>query len=135
VLAPGSGAVAIGNDYYLTLSGETDEIDMQYWYSNGLRTPAMAHTLPSPFKPQRDARVAIPVAIERGGVSARVSILNTEGMEVRVVEGAAEALPTGAYLYWDGTDGGGRLLPSGVYVFTSEGGGSTVTGKLVIINE
>lgn len=135
VLTPGSGAIAIGNDYYLTLSGETDEIDMQYWYSNGLRTPALAHTLPSPFKPQRHARVAIPVAMERGGGSARVSILNTEGMEVRVVEGSANALPTGAYLYWDGTDGGGRLLPSGVYVFTSEGGGKTVTGKVVIINE
>ena len=62
----------------------------------------------------------------------RVSISNIRGQEVRVL--LDEARPPGSYeINWDGRDDKGRLVTSGVYLYTIRFGEVEATEKMLLV--
>ncbi len=64
--------------------------------------------------------------------SLRVTVYGVDGAVVRVLSDGS--YPAGAHrLMWDGRDGRGHRVPSGVYFLRVAGGGESVTRKLVLL--
>ena len=73
---------------------------------------ALGHNYPNPFNPE----TTIPVQIVGGLGSVRIEVYNTAGQRLRVLHD--EALPAGRHnVVWDGRDGAGRPVSSGVYFY------------------
>jgi flagellar hook assembly protein FlgD len=81
---------------------------------------------PNPF----DGRTAIRFAIPSAG-QATLSIYDVQGRLVRnLITGSQTAGVHTAY--WDGRDDGGRLLPSGVYLYRLSSAGRNIQRKMVL---
>lgn len=82
---------------------------------------------PNPFNPATEIRYRL---AEAGAV--RLRLISPSGRELRVL--AEGRRPAGVNLLnWDGRDGQGRALPSGVYLCVLEAGGEQVSRKLVLL--
>lgn len=62
----------------------------------------------------------------------RVTMYDVAGREVRHV--ADQLFDAGLHeVAWDGRDGRGRVLPSGVYFYNIEGAGESVRGRITVV--
>ena len=87
----------------------------------------LAQNYPNPFNSETIIRFALPVA-----APVELAVFNMAGQEVVVlVDGARGA---GQYaVHWDGRDGDGRRLGSGVYFYRLRAGERTVARKLLLL--
>ena len=117
----------------------------------GFPTPAAEPALPrqfavawspNPFNPSVTLRLAVPApqaapgagkaAGSAAAVHVRVTLYDARGRRVRSL--LDEARPPGRYsLQWDGRDGYGTAVPSGIYLYRVEAGSETSTGKLTLL--
>jgi len=82
---------------------------------------------PNPF----NASTTIPFYIERAG-KVELTIFNTLGQKVKTL--FSGNLATGDhFIVWDGNDGDGNLVASGVYIYRLKSNGSTETRKMVLL--
>ena len=88
---------------------------------------ALDPNYPNPFNPTTTIRFSLPQAGE-----AELSLYNLLGQRVAtLVKGAQEA---GVHtLFWDGRDGQGRELASGVYLYRLQAGVQVETRKLLLL--
>jgi hypothetical protein len=83
--------------------------------------------VPNPFNPRTTLRFELPVA-----ESIRLGIYDIEGRLVRrLIDGLSE--PGQHAVVWDGKDGAGRDLASGVYLAHLEAGGKTLIGRMSLV--
>ena len=88
---------------------------------------ALGQNLPNPFNSQTTIRYSLPAA-----AAVELSVYNLAGQKlVRLVAGQRAA---GNYrVDWDGRDGGGRLLASGVYLYRLRAGDQVLERKLMLL--
>jgi hypothetical protein len=87
---------------------------------------ALSQNYPNPFNPQTNFTLSLPTAGRY-----KITIYNLLGEAVRVFEGEA---PAGHQNFvWNGTDGRGRAVSSGVYLYKAEVGKQVVTKKMVLM--
>ncbi len=83
---------------------------------------------PNPFNPQVTLRFELP----RQTVSVVLEVYNVAGRRVRVF--SESSLSAGAHEFtWNGTDDGGRRLPSGTYLARLRAGGEVATHRVVMV--
>jgi hypothetical protein len=136
----------IGEYYYLT-RGEDGDGQKSGW-SNVVRwtvtdltdadTPAyvtaLAQNYPNPFNPATTIRFSVGEGETDGSGRARVSIALYDVLGRRVAMLKDEVLPLGDYsVVWDGTDGRGARLASGIYFVRLDVGAATFTRKMVLL--
>lgn len=74
----------------------------------------------------------ISFTVPEGNVDVRLSIYDLRGREVTTL--VSERMPPGAATtIWDGTDGSGKTVPSGVYFVRLVCGGGEMRGRLVVL--
>ena len=84
---------------------------------------------PNPFNPRTTLRFEL---AKPGAVDLR--LYDVAGRLVRTLCDGREALPAGRHaVAWDGTDDGGRQLPSGVYLGRLSAGGETTARALTLL--
>ncbi len=95
---------------------------------------ALLQNYPNPFNPTTSIRFRIPVAAN--GVAARTQLViyNLLGQRVRTLI-ANEALPAGVIhvRQWDGKDGNGRPVASGVFLYKLSAENFTKTKRMTLI--
>lgn len=99
-------------------------------YAPGDQPPRAAVLLaprPNPFNPATTLRFSLP---EAG--PARLDIVDTQGRRVRTFE-LPEAADGANELPWDGTDGRGQPLPSGVYLLELRTRQGTATSRATLL--
>ncbi len=99
------------------------------------RVYALHQNYPNPFNPSTSIVIDIPAGsdvAERSEVRTRVTIYNMRGQLVRVLlDGTRE--PGKYVLNWDGRDGRGDRVGSGLYLYRMEAGDFVSTRKMVIV--
>ncbi len=85
---------------------------------------------PAPF--HAGGKVTIMAASSRPA-EGRLLVFDARGRTVRLLHGE-EASEGQARVFWDGRDGSGRRVSSGVYFMRWDEGQKSVSGKLVVIN-
>jgi len=114
-------------DPWMTLPGAGDL---------ALRTPpgSILQIYPNPFSNAVNIRYSIP-----GGVDSRqkavvsMKIYDSAGRLVRSFNPESSIQNQESAVFWNGTDGSGRKLPSGVYFAKLEAGEYTETVKLILL--
>ena len=92
------------------------------------RSNALGQNYPNPFNPS----TLIPFQISAGG-RVRLDVFNVLGQ--RVVTLVDEARPAGLHrAQWDGTDGGGRSVGAGVYIYRLSAGQWQEARKLLLVD-
>ena len=87
----------------------------------------LAQNAPNPFNPD----TVIPFQLTRGG-HVSLEVFDVAGRRVRTLVDAS--LPAGLHqAAWDGRDGGGRALASGVYLYRMRGGGRSETRRMLLL--
>jgi len=82
---------------------------------------------PNPFNPSTIIRFTIP-----GEIGTRLEIFDMRGRRVRTL--LEERLTAGTHeVFWDGRDGGGGLLPSGVYLIRCRAGEQILQKKAALV--
>ena len=82
---------------------------------------------PNPFSPETEIDFALPRA-----QPVRLRILDAQGRVVRTL--LDRELPAGAHrIRWDGRDGAGRAVASGVYFYRLQDGAATRTRKMTLV--
>ena len=88
---------------------------------------ALGRSYPNPF----NAEVAIPFQVARAG-RVRLEIFNLVGQRVRLL--VDEERPVGFYrMIWDGRDGAGRAVASGVYFYRLQAGERTASRRMLLL--
>jgi hypothetical protein len=91
---------------------------------------------PNPFNPSVTLHFAVPGGVATdtpaAAVRVRVAIYDPRGRRVRTLLDAPRA-PGRYTLQWDGRDGAGSALPSGVYLYRVEAGKQSSAGKLTLL--
>jgi hypothetical protein len=94
--------------------------------SNMPRAFSLDRAAPNPFGGTTAIRYAIPRL-----TSAKLSVYSAMGAQVRTLQNGK--LEPGYYsAAWNGRDGFGRLLPSGIYLFRLQAGNYSATGKVLL---
>ncbi|MBN2172335.1 MAG: T9SS type A sorting domain-containing protein [Candidatus Krumholzibacteriota bacterium] len=89
--------------------------------------PVLWQNVPNPFNPA----TIIDFELPRAG-AARLRIFDVAGRLVRTL--ASGELPAGRHrVRWDGRDGAGKYVASGIYFFRLEAGGHDVTRRMVLV--
>jgi hypothetical protein len=87
----------------------------------------LSHGYPNPFNPSTAIEFGLPAACH-----VRLAIYDVAGQEVRVL--VDDDRPAGDHLVlWDGADGSGRRVPSGVYFCKVVAGNKIEVRKLVVL--
>lgn len=87
----------------------------------------LAGNYPNPFNPSTTIEFAVP-----SGGPVMLSIFDARGRRVRVL--ADEPMPAGRHaVAWDGRDGAGRRVSSGVYYCRLEAGGRSDTMRMMLV--
>jgi flagellar hook assembly protein FlgD len=82
---------------------------------------------PNPFNPQTTIRFDLPREQR-----VRLVVYSVKGQQVQVLRD--RSLPAGRYsVVWDGCDGRGRPVSSGVYVYRLEAEQGALTQKMTLI--
>jgi hypothetical protein len=90
------------------------------------RVFSLDRAAPNPFGGSTTIRYALPRA-----TPARLSVYSATGALVRTLHDGK--LGPGYYVAtWNGRDGSGRLLPSGIYLYRLEAGNYSATGKVLL---
>jgi hypothetical protein len=129
-------AVADGWKYHYMISAvdmadnESDATDGSSTGAGGSDVPrrvTLAQNVPNPFNPSTSIKIGLPA-----GGRVELSIYDTAGRLVRtLVEGTlAQGFRS---VEWDGTDGAGHRVSSGVYFYRLDAGGETITRKMVLL--
>ena len=126
--------VLIGRDNMPAESRLIAEDDLVGGGVNMPRQFALGQNFPNPFNPETSIPFAIPAASgsESGAVlqAVRVEVFNTLGQRLRILL-ADELFPGHHEVAWDGRDGSGNALGSGVYFYRVELSGGSGSGQLV----
>jgi len=98
-------------------------------------TASGGHPYPNPFRPGGSLIVTVPLA--NGVTNLNVTIHDARGRLVRQVELPAVLSSSGSggfrQVTWDGRDGAGRIVPSGVYFMALEGQGLSDAKRIVVL--
>ncbi|HXF48734.1 MAG TPA: HYR domain-containing protein, partial [Verrucomicrobiae bacterium] len=87
---------------------------------------ALSQNYPNPFNPKTNFTLSLPTPGRY-----KITIYNLLGEAVRVFEGEA---PAGYQVFtWDGTDGRGRPVSSGLYLYKAEVGRQVITKKMMLM--
>lgn len=90
-------------------------------------TPVVTENYPNPFNPSTTIRYTLAEPSD-----VRIVVYNVLGAEVAVlVNGQAEAGSHEAV--WNGTDVSGRLVPSGIYLYSVETAGTRITRSMTLL--
>ena len=123
-LLVGSIAGSAGEKVQLEIDYYTDVTDVTVF-----DTPAeyaLRQNYPNPFNPATEIRFDLP-----GRIEWRLEIFDITGRKVRSFDGVD---PAGTVaLTWDGTDGRGEALPTGVYLYRLKAGEYTSTKKMLLL--
>ena len=108
----------------LTLSAQAQQVGPAGKRDSGFH---LEQNYPNPFNPETKVRFALP---ETGRV--KVTVFDMTGRKVTtLVDGVRE---TGIHsLLWDGKDGFGKPLPSGIFVCRVKFGDRLLTRKMTLI--
>ncbi|MBM3331169.1 T9SS type A sorting domain-containing protein [candidate division WOR-3 bacterium] len=90
------------------------------------RVFSLDRAAPNPFGRSTAIRYAIPRA-----TSSRLSVYSATGALVRTLQ-EGELKPGYYSAAWNGRDGLGRLVPSGIYLYRLEAGQNSATGKVLL---
>jgi len=86
---------------------------------------SLSQNYPNPM--QNSTRISF--SLPRDANAAQLSIYNIKGELVQKIR-----IPSGeTYILWDGTDINGNLLPSGIYFYKLQAGGTAITRKLLLL--
>jgi thermitase len=98
----------------------------------GVPVVAKTSSYPNPFNPKAGdtAYIVIPDALS--GTRAVAHIYNLAGELVRILDNPGEIQPFG-FAKWDGKNGSGDLVASGIYFYTIETNKGVAKGKLTLI--
>ncbi len=137
----GNGEVTVGDwdnlsNAVLIVANESDNVnDMTYYFDveqidtgieDGSYDFALKPASPNPFT----GSTAIAYTVPTGGGAVDITIYDVAGREVRRL--VDSRLPAGdGVAVWDGLDGGGRKVASGVYFARLDIDGITASGKLM----
>ena len=122
-----------------TLAGAENWPSFEEWFNTLEQEKMLAATelprafelrqnYPNPFNPSTTITYSVP----EGGGEVRLEVFDIRGRLLRVLaEGACEA--GSYYVQWDGTDGYGRAVASGVYFSRLRGEGFTAVRKMVLV--
>jgi hypothetical protein len=95
---------------------------------------SVGHPYPNPFRPGGSLIVTVPLA--NGVANLRVTIHDARGRLVRRIElPGLSSSGSGGFqqVTWDGRDGAGRIVPSGVYFMALEGQGLSDAKRIVVL--
>ena len=95
---------------------------------------SVGHPYPNPFRPGGSLIVTVPMA--NGVANLRVTIHDARGRLVRQIElPGLSSSGSGGFrqVTWDGRDGAGRIVPSGVYFMAFEGQGLSDAKRIVVL--
>lgn len=97
--------------------------------SRPYRSLALYQNSPNPLNPSTTISYSIP---EGAALETRLEIYNIRGQIVRILIDRVQE--PGVYqVFWDGTDGQGKEIPSGVYFYRLRAGGKTRVRKMVVL--
>ena len=92
----------------------------------------LGQNYPNPFNPSTDINYQIPNPKSQSPVHTTLKVFNILGQEVRVL--VDEEKEPGQYtVSWDGKNGGGDEVPSGVYFYRIEASDFTATRRMVLM--
>jgi len=97
---------------------------------------SVGNAYPNPFRPGGDLSVTVPFVLTNGGGSPRVTIHDARGRMVRQIQmpdTPSSALGGFHQVTWDGRDGAGRIVPSGVYFMALQGQGLSDARRIVVL--
>lgn len=83
---------------------------------------------PNPFNPRTEIRFELP-----GPARVTIDLHDAGGRLVRRLQSGELHRAGSRAVPWDGTDGGGRPLPSGIYLARVTAGDRTATAKLTLV--
>ena len=93
--------------------------------------PLLLQNAPNPFNASTAIAFQVPAALDGKGV--RLGIYNLAGQLVRMLQPASQR--AGEHrLTWDGRDGQGREVASGVYVYRLEVGAQTAHRRMLLLH-
>ncbi len=94
------------------------------------RAFSLAQNVPNPFNPSTTISYRVPE--EMGAPQVELKVYNLRGALVRTL---VDRIHTpGMYsVEWNGRDGGGRELPSGIYFYRLKAGSTAINRKMVLI--
>lgn len=91
------------------------------------RVAYMTQNAPNPFNPDTEIRFSLPVS---GPV--RLAVYNVEGRLVRTLEDGVRTAGVHT-VHWDGMDGNGQAVASGMYLYRIDAGSLCETKKMVLL--
>jgi hypothetical protein len=99
---------------------------------------SVGNAYPNPFRPGGNLSVTVPFVLTNGGGSPRVTIHDARGRLVRQIQmpdtfSSAGSLGGFHQVTWDGRDGAGRIVPSGVYFMALQGQGLSDARRIVVL--
>ncbi len=124
-------ALVMGTDL-ADLAANVDQAQLMYYTTPVDDLPPasvlkLEQNLPNPFNPRTEIRFTT----SREGPVA-LTIFDLAGRAVRSL--ARQTLPAGDHaVAWDGTDGAGTRLPSGMYLYRLEADGRQLTRKMMLV--
>lgn len=101
------------------------------------QTPSVGNAYPNPFRPGGNLMVTVPFVLPNGSGSPRVTIHDARGRLVRRIPMPDTFASSGSggfhQVTWDGRDGAGRAVPSGVYFMALQGQGLSDARRIVVL--
>jgi len=97
---------------------------------------SVGNAYPNPFRPGGNLSVTVPFVLTPNGVgSLTVTIHDPRGRMVRRIEPGFSLDGNGGFhqVTWDGRDGAGRIVPSGVYFMALQGQGLSDARRIVVL--
>lgn len=124
-------AVEIGETYAYRIVCRDGETSHTLFETEAVEVPAAPFALeqnhPNPFNPSTEIRFSLP-----SRCAVRLEIFDTAGRLIRVLRDGA--MDPGAHaVLWDGTNGAGRAVGSGVYFYRLRAGKDAVARKMVLL--
>ena len=99
-------------------------------------TASVGNAYPNPFRPGGSLILTVPFVLANAAGEPRVTIHDARGRMVRRIQGGLIS-PAGSggfhQVTWDGRDGAGRIVPSGVYFMALEGQGLSDARRIVVL--
>ncbi len=91
----------------------------------------LSQNFPNPFNPSTTIAFDIPAG-QGKGQDVKLVVYDTRGRYVRTLVDS-ELEPGRHSVYWDGRNGRGEPVPSGVYLYTLESDGLSITRKMTVL--
>jgi hypothetical protein len=92
---------------------------------------ALNQNYPNPFNPSTSIMYDVPESVD-GAVSVKLTVYNTRGQKVRTLVDEPKA--AGRYtVHWDGTNGSGEQVSSGIYFYKIAAGDFVKVKKMVLL--